>query len=82
MDFLIDDYSNLSILPIEVKSGKDYAIHSALNNLIAVKDYHVMSGLVLSNDREVFSDGKVNYMPIYYVMFLDSSGDNEKDIYF
>lgn len=82
VDFLIDDYSNLSILPIEVKSGKDYAIHSALNNLIAVKDYHVMSGLVLSNDREVFSDGKVNYMPIYYVMFLDSSGDNEKDIYF
>lgn len=82
VDFLIDDYSNLSILPIEVKSGKDYTIHSALNNLLSIQDYHVRSGLVLSNVREVTSNGKVTYMPIYYVMFLGSTEENESDIVF
>lgn len=82
VDFLIDNYSDLSILPIEVKSGKDYTVHSALNNLLAVKEYHVLSGLVLSNNREVTSNGKVMYMPIYYVAFIDSTGDNEEDIFF
>lgn len=82
VDFLIDDYTNQSILPIEVKSGKDYTVHSALNNLLSTTDYHALSGLVLSNEREVRSKDKVNYMPIYYVMFLDSTGANGEDIYF
>ncbi|WP_352421644.1 AAA family ATPase [Proteiniphilum sp.] len=82
VDFLVDDYANLSILPIEVKSGKDHTIHSALNNLLSVEDYHVLTGLVLSNKREVTTKGKVTYMPIYYVMFLDSTGRNEEDIFF
>ena len=34
VDFLIDDYNNLTVVPIEVKSGKDYTIHSALNSLL------------------------------------------------
>jgi predicted AAA+ superfamily ATPase len=82
VDFMIDDYSKLSILPIEVKSGKDYTIHSALNNLLAVEDYHIHSGLVLSNNREVYAKDKIIYMPIYYVMFLDSTGENEGEIFF
>ncbi|MDO4181391.1 MAG: AAA family ATPase, partial [Bacteroidales bacterium] len=53
VDFLVDDYSKLSVLPVEVKSGKDYTIHSALNNLLSVPEYHVLTGLVLSNEREV-----------------------------
>lgn len=32
VDYLIDDFDSLSAIPIEVKSGKDYSIHSALNN--------------------------------------------------
>lgn len=32
VDFLVDDSSTMSILPIEVKSGKDYTVHSALDN--------------------------------------------------
>ena len=35
VDYLINDYENLSALPIKVKSGKDYTIHSALNNFIS-----------------------------------------------
>lgn len=82
VDFLIDDYSALSILPVEVKSGKDYTVHSALNNLLSIPDYHVKSGLVLSNEREVKQVEKVSYMPVYYVMFIDSTGICNNDIYF
>ncbi len=80
VDFLIDDYSSTTILPIEVKSGKDYTRHSALNNLLKVKDYNIASGLVLSNSREIKVSGGVTYMPVYYVMFLNA--DEAEEIYF
>lgn len=41
VDYLIDDHSRLSAAPIEVKSGKDYTIHSALNVFVKNEDYHV-----------------------------------------
>lgn len=70
VDFLIDDYDSLSVLPVEVKSGKDYSVHSALNKFLSNKDYAVSQGLVLSNDRHVYEKGGVLYMPVYYAMFL------------
>lgn len=73
VDFLIDDYSSTTILPIVVKSGKDYTRHSALNNLLKVRDYDIASGLVLSNSREIKTVGNVSYMPVYYVMFIDAN---------
>ena len=82
VDFLVDDYSSLTILPIEVKSGKDYTVHSALNKMLAVPDYHILSGLVVSNERQVRQVGKVAYMPIYYTMFIDATGADNEDIYF
>lgn len=77
VDFLVDDYSSTSVLPIEVKSGKDYAVHSALNNLLSTPDYHVQSAIVISNEREVRKVGPVIYMPVYYTMFLDSQGKSD-----
>lgn len=74
VDFLIDDHYHMSVLPIEVKSGKDYKVHNALNNLLATADYHVRSAVVLSNEREVRTENGVTYMPVYDVMFLDASG--------
>ena len=82
VDFLVDDYSNLSILPIEVKSGKDYMVHSALNKMLSVPDYHVRSGIVVSNEREVKQVDKILYMPIYDIMFVDSTGIEDGEIYF
>ncbi len=70
VDYLIEDSEELSVLPIEVKSGKDYTVHSALNNLLKTKDYGVPKAIVLSNNREVKVKGNIVYMPIYYVMFL------------
>ncbi len=70
VDFLIDDYENLSSLPIEVKSGKDYTVHSAINKFLANKDYHVKKGYVLSNHRDIYEKKGILYLPIYMVMFL------------
>ena len=73
VDFLIDDYSSLSAVPVEVKSGKDYTIHSALNAFVQNEDYHVKKAYVVSNERTVQEKGKVIYIPIYYVMFLNAN---------
>ena len=70
VDFIVDDYDSLSVLPIEVKSGKDYQIHHALNAFAANEDYKINRGIVLSNERIVHSKGIITYLPIYYVMFL------------
>ena len=71
VDYLVDDYSAMTAHPIEVKSGKDYTVHSALNNLLKNPDYHILSGTVISNERIVYQDGNVTYMPVYFVMFFD-----------
>lgn len=70
VDYLIDDYDTLSTVPIEVKSGKDYTIHSALNNFVNNDDYHIKKAFVASNNRIVKSKGKITYIPIYYIMFF------------
>jgi len=71
VDYIVDDYESLSVLPIEVKSGKNYQIHHALNAFAANEDYKIKRGIVFSNEREVRSKGIITYLPIYYVMFLE-----------
>ena len=70
VDFLYDDYENLSAVPIEVKSGKDYIVHSALHNLLKNESYHIQKAYVLSNERQIKVKGKIIYMPIYFIMFF------------
>ena len=70
VDYLVDDYTAMSAHPIEVKSGKDYTVHSALNNLRKNPDYNIQAATVISNEREIRQDGKITYMPVYLVMFM------------
>ncbi len=80
VDFIIDDYTNLSVLPIEVKSGKDYYVHSALDKFISNKDYSVKDAIVLCNKREVKTDKNgVTHMPVYYSMFIQGN-NSTKDV--
>lgn len=72
VDFLIDDYNDLSVVPIEVKSGKDYTIHSALNHFLSNQDYNIKKGFVLSNEREIKVKDKIIYLPIYFIMFFNN----------
>lgn len=70
VDFLVDDRENMSILPMEVKSGRDYSTHSALGNLLKMREYNIRRAFVLSNEQRVREKDGVTYLPIYYVMFI------------
>lgn len=72
VDYLIDDFGSLSVVPIEVKSGKDYTVHSALNGFVSNEGYHIKKAYVVSNERQITTVGKVTYIPIYDVMFFQS----------
>ena len=78
VDYLIDDYGSLSAVPIEVKSGKDYTVHSALNTFVQNEDYHIKKAFVVSNERKVSNKGKIIYIPIYYIMFFNADSGEEK----
>jgi len=78
----VDDSNNVSVLPVEVKSGKDYTVHSALDNLMKIPDYHIASSIVFSNEREIKTKEKILYLPVYHVMFLGDNMPEGRDLYF
>lgn len=67
LDFVIEH--NNKVLPLEIKSGKDYTIHSAINNCLSNPEYQMDEGIVFANCN-VSKKGKVTYLPIYMIMFL------------
>ena len=73
VDYLINDYSTTQVLPLEVKSGKDYKEHSALSKFLDEKEYNIHQAIVFSNEPRVWQDKGIWYMPIYYIMFLQKS---------
>jgi uncharacterized protein len=84
IDYLIDDPNKLSVLPLEIKSGKDYYIHSALNKFLEIKEYNIQRAFVLSNEQQVLQKNGVIYMPIYNIMFFSPGTDvvgNFLDVY-
>lgn len=80
VDFLVDDYDGLTVLPLEIKSGKDYTEHSALTNFLETPDYGINRAIVFSNKREIFTKKGVTYLPIYYCMFLQNQHGEESVI--
>lgn len=62
LDFVIEHRGE--VLPIEVKSGKDYARHRALNNVMENKDYGIKRAIVFCNENIQVKD-KVFYCPVY-----------------
>lgn len=67
LDFVIERGGD--VLPIEIKSGKDYQRHAALENVMGNKDYAIPVAFVFQNDN-VSDNGKIVYLPIYMLMFL------------
>lgn len=74
LDFVIEHEGRA--LPIEVKSGKDYTIHSAMNSCLENTEYQMNEGIVFANCN-VSRRGKITYLPIYMIMFLKP---NDKQI--
>lgn len=67
VDFLIDDYNSLSVIPLEIKSGKDYTVHSALTHFLGMDEYNINKAYVLSNERKIIHRNKITYIPVYYI---------------
>lgn len=80
VDFLVDDYDNLTVLPLEIKSGKDYTVHSALNNFLSTPPYNIHRAIVFSNEGKVYEEKGVVYMPIYYCMFLQHPAEMNEEV--
>ena len=57
------------VVPVEVKSGKNYKRHSALRKVLATPDYGVGRAVVL-HDGNCESNGSIDYLPIYAAAFL------------
>ena len=78
LDFLIEYQGK--VLPLEIKSGKNYSRHAALNNVLAVENYGIPYGLVFCNEN-ISREEKVIYYPIYMIMFLEKEKQSEDMIY-
>ena len=78
VDFIVED--GFDIIPIEVKSGKDYKRHVALSNLLNSEKYDIKYGITLSNNNLEVDENRL-YLPIYMIMFLfDNKIDLNKNI--
>lgn len=78
LDFLVEHQGN--VLPIEIKSGKDYTKHAALSNVMANESYGIPAAYVFHNGNVSISD-KVIYYPIYMLMFIQKEKLPEDMIY-
>lgn len=67
IDFVVEQQG--SAMPIEVKSGKSYERHNALDNVMGNADYAIREAIVLCNDN-VRAEGRTAYLPIYMTMFI------------
>lgn len=71
VDFLID-YEG-EVLPIEIKSGKDYKRHIALDNLLSSEEYDIKEGFIFG-DCNLSKKGNRTYFPIYMIGLLEAGG--------
>lgn len=78
LDFLIE-YDG-EVLPIEVKSGKDYKVHRALSNIMDCGEFNLNRALIFNNSN-LKVEGKLTYAPIYMAMFLKQEISDEDSIY-
>ncbi len=67
MDFVIE--MNGKVVPIEVKSGKSYKAHKALDHFMKIPDYHLERAYVFSVGN-VEKVGSVMYLPVYMCYHL------------
>ena len=77
IDFLFED--NNGIVLIEVKSGKNYTRHSAINNMLKEYGGSISKAIVFSVDN-VREEGRVVYLPLYMLMFLEKDIDLNIDV--
>ena len=78
IDFLIEYHGK--ILPIEVKSGKAYTRHQALDNVLSNEQYGIDEAIVFCNENIKMKSG-VFYCPVYLAGMLKKEENAEDMIY-
>lgn len=78
LDFLIEQGGE--VLPLEIKSGKDYTKHAALSQVLENEDYQISKAYVFHNGN-VSRKGKVLYAPVYMLMFVKKEQELRNPIY-
>lgn len=73
LDFVISDAEG--VIPIEVKSGKDYERHNALSNVMQNPAYDITKAYVLCHSN-LKTAGKVTYLPIYFTIFIKRQSES------
>ena len=72
LDFIIEE--KLHVVPIEVKSGKDYTVHSAISKVVGNDEYEVEKAYIFAN-CDVSKEGKFIYIPVYMCAFVNDDVD-------
>lgn len=67
LDFVIEH--ECSVLPIEIKSGKNYKRHNALSNVMTNPDYAMKEAVVFTSGN-VEIQGNILHLPVYLLMYL------------
>lgn len=71
VDFLINDYENLSVVPIEIKSGNDQYNFRAIPKLVDKNGkYKLPFGYVFGNQNIFKVENNLIILPIYLIMFI------------
>ena len=70
LDFVIE--LDGKVTPLEIKSGKDYKKHCALENVLKDKNYEIEKAYIFS-EGNIETKGQKIYMPIYMIMFLKNT---------
>lgn len=74
LDFVIEYKGN--VLPLEIKSGKAYTRHNALDNVLKDERYAISQALVFCNEN-ISTVDKIVYLPIYMIGFLENEKIDE-----
>ncbi len=78
IDFIVEQ--NADLIPVEIKSGKDYKSHKALDNLLAIKEFSIKEAKVFCTGNIEVKDN-ITYYPFYMIMFFQKQNMANKIIF-
>lgn len=67
LDFVVQNGMNIDLL--EIKSGKNYKTHAAINNVLKVDEWKIRNAYVFCRDN-IQTENKITYLPWYMIMFV------------
>lgn len=68
VDFIADTNAD-SVVPFEIKSGRTYRTHAAIDAVLSNPEYRIAQGMVLSRSN-VMREGATTYVPLYATFCL------------